>query len=214
MANRRSKTCSVILKLIRYHPAMHEPLILASRSPQRQRLLDGIGVPFVVVPSQVNEEACTIADPKERAQVLAREKAEEVAERHRGRWVLGCDTLVVAPDGMLLEKPADAMEAESMLRLQSGGTSAVHSAIALIDAAGVLYDGVQSSSVRFRTLSEDDIAWWLATGLWEDRSGAFQIDGKGQLMIEEMTGDWTGVVGLPMFLLGRLMEKAGYVRFI
>lgn len=100
---------------------MEQPVILASASPQRKTLLANLGVEFVVIPSQVNEETCSEKDPAKRAVQLAREKAEEVAQRHRGRWVIGCDTLVVAPDGTLLEKAAIEEEAREMLKLQSGG---------------------------------------------------------------------------------------------
>lgn len=186
-----------------------EPLILASASPQRKRLLEGLGVEFVIVPSQVNEALCTESDPAKRAVMLAREKAQEVSERHRGRWIIGCDTLVVAPNGTLLEKPVDETDARRMLQLQSGGTSVVHSGLALLSPAGVLLDGLSSSDVRFKKLSEEEIDWWMKTGLWNDRSGSFQIDGLGQLMIEEIRGDWTSIVGLPLFLLGEVAQKAG-----
>lgn len=184
-----------------------EPLILASSSPQRKTLLEGLGVPFVVVPSKVNEEACTEADPAKRAELLAREKAQEVAERHRGRWVIGSDTLVVAQDGTLLEKPVDETDARRMLMLQSGGVSVVHSGLALVSPAGVIESGLSSSDVRFKQLSEAEIDWWMSTQLWQNRSGSFQIDGPGQLMIAEIRGDWTSIVGLPVFLLGELLRR-------
>lgn len=188
---------------------MHEPLILASASPQRKQLLAGLGVTFVVIPSHINESACTEKNPAKRATILAREKAQEVAGRHRGRWVLGCDTLVVSADGTLLEKPVDAVDAARMLKLQSGNVSVVHSALALVSPDGEVHEGLSSSDVRFNTLSQKDIDWWINTGLWNDRSGSFQIDGPGQLMIQEIKGDWSGIVGLPVFLFGELAKKAG-----
>ncbi|MBI3331980.1 septum formation protein Maf [Candidatus Peregrinibacteria bacterium] len=188
-----------------------EKLILASASPQRKTLLEGLGIPFEVVPSMFNERTHPdMKDPVLRAQALAREKAQEVASRMKGKWVLGCDTLVVA-DGQILEKPVDATDAERMLRLQSGKVSVVHSGLTLVDSRGTLFEGVSSSRVRFKQLSDEDIAWWIETGQWEDRSGSFQIDGLGQCMIEHLEGDWTGVVGLPVFLLGQLFQKAGMI---
>lgn len=186
-----------------------DSLILASASPQRKYLLEGLGLSFNVVPSQINEEACTEMDPAKRAHLLAREKAHDVAERHRGQWVIGSDTLVVAADGTRLEKPVDADEARQMLLLHSGATSVVHSGLALVRPDGAMFDGLSSSSVTFRTLTQEDIEWWIGTGLWEGRSGAFQIDGPGQLMIENITGDWTSIVGLPVYLLGELFRQAG-----
>ncbi len=183
-------------------------IILASASPQRRELLQGLGLSFEVMPSSVDESACAEKDPAVRASVLARLKAEDVHALHPDACVIGCDTLVVSADGTLLEKPVDAADAERMLRLQSGNISTVHSALCVIGSDGI-QDGISSSHVRFKKLSEEDVVWWISTGQWKDRSGAFQIDGRGQLMIEKIEGDWTGVVGLPVYLLGELMKKAG-----
>lgn len=185
-------------------------IILASASPQRKRLLEGLGIDFVVIPSQVNEEACTELHPSKRAQMLAREKADEVASRHRGRWVVGCDTLVESPYGTLLEKAVDAADARRMLTLQSGGVSMVHSGLALVRPDGAVFDGLSTSNVCFRNLTDTDKDWWIASNFWKDRSGSFQIDGPGQLMIERIEGDWTSVVGFPVFLFGKLAKEAGF----
>lgn len=184
-------------------------IILASASPQRKYLLEGLGIAFDVIPSGIEEDDHPEEDPAKRSQDLARLKAQDIAAKHTGSIVLGCDTLVVAPDGTLLEKPQSIDEVRSMLALQSGGTSIVHSALCVIDQDGRLHEGLSSSSVRFKKLSDEDIDWWTRTKLWQGRSGAFQIDGLGQLMIERIEGDWTGVVGLPVFLLGQLLKEAG-----
>lgn len=184
-------------------------LILASASPQRRALLAGLGLTVEVLPSRIAETDCGETDPSKRAEILATLKARDVASRHPGAIVIGCDTLVVAPDGQLLEKPRDEDDARWMLRLQSGRTSQVHSAVTVIGADGREYGGISTSSVTFKELSRGEEDWWIGTRLWEDRSGAFQIDGPGQLMIERMEGDWSGVVGLPMFLLGELLRQAG-----
>ncbi|MDD5055867.1 MAG: Maf family protein [Candidatus Peribacteraceae bacterium] len=184
-------------------------LILASASPQRKTLLRGLDIQFDVIPSSIEEDDHPEADPAKRAADLARLKAQDIAANHSGSIVIGCDTLVVAPDGTLLEKPRSIDEVRSMLTLQSGGTSLVHSALCVIDAKGKLHEGLSSSSVRFKKLTSRDIDWWIGTKLWQGRSGGFQIDGLGQLMIERIEGDWTGVVGLPVFLLGQLLKEAG-----
>ncbi|MSR87152.1 septum formation protein Maf [Candidatus Peribacteria bacterium] len=186
-------------------------LILASASPQRKTLLSGLGLSFDVVPSKIDESTCTERDPVRRAEVLAALKARDVAAHHHGCVVIGCDTLVVASDGSLLEKPREEGEARSMLMLQSGKTSLVHSAVTVINGEGEEFDGVSTSSVTFKKLSKEEVEWWMGTKMWEDRSGGFQIDGLGQLMIERVEGDWTGVVGLPVFLLGELLVKAGSI---
>ncbi|MDA1208585.1 MAG: Maf family protein [bacterium] len=182
---------------------------LASASPQRRELLEGIGIDFTVEPSTIDEAMCTASDPVQRAIALAKLKAEDVHSRHPDVWVLGSDTLVVSNSGELLEKPTDASDAERMLRAHSGNTSQVHSSICLLGPEEQVLEDISSSSVTFKELSDEDIAWWISTNQWQDRSGGFQIDGLGQMMIENLEGDWTGVVGLPVFALGGLLKKAG-----
>ncbi len=188
---------------------MQEKIILASASPQRKRLLESLGISFDVIPSIFDEDAHPVREPMKRAQILAEKKAEHVREKHPDAWIIGCDTLVVAPTGALLEKPRDRQGAAEMIRLQSGGTSVVHSGLCLLSPRGESFTGLSSSKVIFKKLSDEEVEWWMETGLWKDRSGAFQIDGSGQLMIERIDGDWTGVVGLPVFLLGELAKEAG-----
>lgn len=192
-------------------------LILASASPQRKILLSGLGFSFEVIPSTVDEDAHPEADPARRAAILAKLKALDVHARHPEATVIGCDTLVVAGEktcaprvSTLLEKPKDAADARRMLQLQSGETSVVHSAVCIVDASGKTHEGISTSSVTFKKLSDKEIDWWIDTKLWQGRSGGFQIDGLGQLMIKSITGDWTGIVGLPVFLLGKLLTEAGY----
>ncbi len=186
-------------------------LILASSSPQRKTLLEGLGVPFEVILSSVEEDRHPEWAPQKRAVELARLKAEDVSKKHPGVVIIGCDTLVVSSSGALLEKPKDAMEAERMIRAHSSATCTVLSALCVIDAQGKLHEGLSTSSVTFRKLSDKDVAWWLRTGLWKERSGGFQIDGPGQLLITHIEGDWTGIVGLPVYLLGELLAKSDYI---
>ncbi len=185
-------------------------LILASASPQRKQLLANIGLQFDVIPSTVNERSCVESDPAERSLILARMKAQDVASKNPDAYVIGCDTLVVTSDGTLLEKPMNEKEAREMLAKHSGKTCTVHSGLCLVSPNKSLHEGISSSAVTFKKLSPEEIDWWISTGLWQDRSGAFQIDGPGQLMIERMDGDFTGVVGLPVFLLGKLLNEAGF----
>ncbi|MEK7218202.1 MAG: Maf family protein [Patescibacteria group bacterium] len=190
---------------------MKEKLILASASPQRKALLEGLGLSFEVIPSTLDEGGHPEwDDPVRRARLLAELKAKEVARDNPGAWVIGCDTLVVSPDGVLFEKPRDEREARAMVAAQSGKTSAVHSGLSIITPEGKRVEGVSSSRVRFKELTDGELDWWIRTNQWQGRSGAFQIDGLGQLMIEEITGDWTGVVGLPVYLLGKLLRESGY----
>ncbi|MDD5103366.1 MAG: Maf family protein [Candidatus Peribacteraceae bacterium] len=190
---------------------MQRALILASASPQRKQLLAGLNIPFTVCVTGVEDESDVAhRDPVERAQFFARLKAQHAHSVHPDAWIIGCDTLVVSSDGMLLEKPKNAEEARVMIQLQSGKTSVVHSGLCIVNPQGKVQEGMSTSSVTFKRLSPQEVDWWIGTGLWEGRSGSFQIDGLGQLMIERIEGDWSSVVGLPVFLLGQLLKKAGW----
>jgi len=190
---------------------MQRELVLASASPQRYALLEGLNIPFEVCVTGVEDESdVSHTDPVERAQFFARLKAERAHAVHPDAWIIGCDTLVVAADGTLLEKPRNEDEAHAMIELQSGKTSLVHSGLCVMNPRGEKQEGMSTSAVKFKQLSSAEIDWWIGTRLWEGRSGSFQIDGPGQLMIERIEGDWSSIVGLPVFLLGELMKKAGW----
>ncbi|PIQ76027.1 septum formation protein Maf [Candidatus Peregrinibacteria bacterium CG10_big_fil_rev_8_21_14_0_10_49_24] len=183
--------------------------VLASASPQRKTLLEGVGLSFVVSPPETDESLCTEKDPVRRAIVLARTKAEDRASAFPDSWILGSDTLVVSSAGELLEKPADAQDARRMLSLHSGSCSIVHSTLCLRSPSGECFEGLSTSSVFFKELTEEEKDWWIRTDQWKDRSGGFQIDGKGQFLIAKIEGDWSSIVGLPVFLLGELLSEAG-----
>jgi septum formation protein len=171
--------------------------ILASRSPQRKTILEDLGIEFTVIPSPFDESSISEKDPEKRALILAEKKAADVAKDHPDQWVIGVDTLVVSEDGQLLEKPVDEEDARRMLQLHSGHTSTVHSAISVQKGSEVHTD-LSTARVTFKNLSDQDIDWWIETGLWEDRSGAFQIDGEGGKLIEKLEGEFETVVGFPV----------------
>jgi septum formation protein len=189
---------------------MQRELVLASASPQRRELLTSLGLPFRVRVSRVAETAVSERDPVVRARMLAHLKAEDVGASFPGAWIIGCDTLVVASNGTLLEKPRSAEEARAMISLQSGTVSTVHSGLCVLTPERRAFEDVSSSAVHFKKLSVKEVDWWVRGGFWKERSGGFQIDGPGQLIIAHISGDWSSVVGLPLFLLGKLMQEAGW----
>lgn len=193
-----------------YTAQVMHPLILASASSGRKMLLEDLGIPFEMFPSDLNEDDHPEREPAARATILARLKALDVHGRKSDRWILGCDTLVVASDGTLLEKAGDEEEARSMMERQSGGASVVHSAACLVSPAGEVFEGLSSSNVHFAPLTSEVIDWWVKNGYWKGKSGAFQIGGPGALIIERIDGDWSGVVGLSIHLFGTLCKEAGF----
>jgi septum formation protein len=180
------------------------PLILASASPRRRQILELLGLPIEVVPSTVDELPLAGEGPREYALRAARDKALDVAGRHPERLVLGADTVVDAA-GAILGKPGSAAEATAMLRRLSGREHAVHTAIALV-VTGTVHGLVDTAAVRFTTLPDAVIEWYVAGGEPMDKAGAYAIQGRGGLLVEGMTGSPHTVVGLPIHRLPELFS--------
>jgi septum formation protein len=177
-------------------PGGTDPLILASRSPQRRAILEQLGVDFRIEGPEVEE--LTTGDPRRLVLENARRKVAAVG----GHRVLGVDTAVVL-DGRPFGKPRDEAEAEAFLRRLSGRTHEVMSGIALRQGAAERSD-VAVTRVRFRMLEPPDVAWYLASGEWRERAGGYAIQGRGAALVQEIEGDYWNVVGLPVAALLRL----------
>ena len=174
-------------------------MILSSRSPQRRQILEQLGVAFRVEAPEVEE--LTGGDPRALVRENALRKARAVPASER---VLGADTAVVL-DGHAFGKPRDEAEAEIFLRRLSGRTHEVMTGIALREPDGAERTDVAVTKVRFRRLEQPDLAWYLATGEWRERAGAYAIQGRGAALVEEIEGDYWNVVGLPVAALLRLV---------
>jgi septum formation protein len=174
-------------------------LILASGSPQRRAILEQLGVEFRVEVPDVDE--LSQGDARHVVRENALRKVRAIAAP--GDRVLGSDTAVVL-DGRILGKPRDEGEAETFLRRLSGRTHEVMSGIALREPDGRERSDVAVTRVRFRRLEKPDLDWYLALGEWEGRAGAYAIQGRGAALVDEIEGDYTGVVGLPVAALLRL----------
>jgi septum formation protein len=171
-------------------------LILASRSPQRRAILQQLGIRFEVAVPEVEE----IEDGDPRRLVI--ENALRKARAVHGELVLGVDTTVVV-DGRSYGKPAGRDEAERFLRMLSGREHDVWSGLAL-RRAGEEATAAACTRVRFRTLDEPLMRWYLDSGEWQGRAGAYAIQGRGSALVEWVDGDFWNVVGLPVPELVRL----------
>jgi nucleoside triphosphate pyrophosphatase len=172
------------------------PIILASVSPQRRAILEQLGIPFDVVPSEFEEVG---GDPVE----LAAGKARSIDGGDQP--VLGVDTEVIV-DGDSLGKPADASEAEAMLERLSGRTHEVVSGLCLRTPAWEELHG-ETTRVTFRALTARDLAHYIGSGEWQERAGGYAIQGLGASLVERIEGDYMNVVGLPVGLLVGLLAK-------
>ncbi|MGB2940800.1 MAG: Maf family protein [Candidatus Dormiibacterota bacterium] len=180
-------------------------LVLASASPRRSQVLDEIGVEFEVDISRFDEDGLIGLGPRAHAVAAARGKAEEVRRRRPQDWVVGVDT-VVARDGLLLGKPADAGDATRMLRLLSDRSHSVISAVHVASPKGDA-GSIAISRVRFEPLSEDQIARYVAGGEPFDKAGAYAIQGEAGRFAVLERGRLDTVVGLPSHVLRRLLRE-------
>lgn len=172
-------------------------LVLASRSPQRRAILEQLGVKFSVTASDVEE--LEQGPPVEVALENAYRKAAAVSSSSPGALVLGVDTLVHL-GGKIYGKAADAPAASSTLSALSGRRHAVVSGLCLI-ADGSSRTAAVTTLVDFRRLDDSLIEWYLASGDWRERAGAYAIQGRGAALVAGIEGDYWNVVGLPVATL-------------
>jgi septum formation protein len=181
-------------------------LILASASPRRRELLTQAGFTFEVHPAHISEDPLPDEDPIAYVVRLAREKAQAVFNEMKDPTavVLGADTTVTL-DNHILGKPEDAADAARMLRLLSGRTHRVITGIAVVtrEAAEV---ATEVTGVRFLTLSDEEIAAYIATGEPMDKAGAYAIQGRAARWIPRIEGCYFNVVGLPLALVSTMLE--------
>ena len=175
-------------------------LILASQSPRRRELLAVAGFHFSVRVKPVEEVRGASENPVDYVRRLARAKAEAAWERPN-EIVLGADTTVVIDDHVL-EKPANADDASTMLRLLSGRDHTVITGICLLHERGAIIDH-SSTQVRFAPLTESEIADYVATGEPMDKAGAYAIQGLASKFVEKVDGCYFNVIGLPLSLVYR-----------
>jgi septum formation protein len=186
-----------------------EMLVLASASPRRKELLTQAGYEFQIIPANIPELRGDNEDPATFVTRLAREKAQCVFDRIHSSaiedpMVLGADTIVVTPEEVL-GKPRDTGDAARMLRSLSGRTHLVITGVCLITNEATEI-AAETTSVAMQTLSEEEIAAYIATGEPMDKAGAYAIQGHAARWIPRIQGCYFNVVGLPLALVASMME--------
>jgi len=183
-------------------------LVLASSSPRRRELLSLFGIPYEIIPSQAKESAS--GDGIGRVLKIARDKCDEVSSRVKDRFVLAADTLVCV-EGQILGKPNNELDAARMLRLLSGRWHEVHTGVILQGPGGFQRSRSDTTRVQFRELSEEKIARYIRTREPMDKAGAYAIQGVSGIFISSIEGSPSNVMGLPLCLVGQMLEDAGFV---
>jgi septum formation protein len=174
------------------------PLILASASPRRADLLRQLGLEFAVIVSDAAELHTEQLTAREQALINAHRKARDIAKKHPDKLVLGADTLVYLGT-QLFGKPRDAAEAAQMLSTLQGRTHQVVTGVCLVHLRGhaeCLF--AETSEVRFRQLRPEEIGRYLARVNPLDKAGAYAIQDHGEWLVEEVSGSFSNVVGLPV----------------
>ena len=185
-------------------------IYLASQSPRRRELLAQIGVAFETVDVTVPEVRAPDEAPRAYVERVARAKAragsQAVSERDPAALVLGADTEVVL-DGRVFGKPADADAAAAMLRVLSGRTHAVISVVCCVTRLRADV-ATSESRVTFADLDDAVIARYVATGEPFGKAGGYAIQGRAATFIADLSGSYSGVMGLPLFETARLLAAA------
>lgn len=182
-------------------------LTLASASPRRRELLARLGIePDAISPANIDETSLKGELPRNYARRMAREKA--LVATGKGH-VLAGDT-VVALGRRILPKAEDEATARQCLELMSGRRHRVLSAIALKAPDGTVLERLSETSVKFKRLSDEEIASYLASGEWHGKAGGYAIQGAAEGLISWIEGSHSGVVGLPLYETRALLKAAGF----
>jgi septum formation protein len=191
-----------------------EPLVLASKSVVRRTMLEAAGIPLEVAPADIDERAVetrsksgTAADA---ASLLAREKARVGAARMRGRLVVGADQ-TLALGRTRFTKPVDRDSAREQLRMLSGQTHELHSAVALARDGRVMFSKVETAKLTMRELSDGFLDAYLDAAGDAVRAsvGGYQLEGLGSNLFERIEGDYFTILGLPLFALLDFLRRDG-----
>lgn len=187
------------------------PLILASASPRRKRLLTQIGLPFRSIKSHVTEGDIS-GDPLEISRLLAEKKASQVHSKTGEVWVLGADTIVVI-DKKILGKPQGKEEAKHMLSILSGKKHRVITGFCVLNLSGKLaHSEAVTTLVQIKNLSEQEIGDYISTGEPYGKAGSYAIQGIGSFMVKTISGSYSNVVGLPLCALINALISVGAIK--
>lgn len=175
----------------------NEAFILASASPRRKQLFSLLNIPFTIVTSNVEETSVQEKSATKYVEQVALLKTRDVAQHHKGKVVIGADTIVSFQDE-LLHKPQSEQEAYAHLRKLSGQVHEVMTAVAIILPNGEEHTIVEKTAVHFRDIDERLMAAYIASGDPFDKAGGYGIQTDGALFVQKIDGDYNNVVGLPI----------------
>ena len=184
-------------------------IILAFSSPRRKELLASIGLKFKVKPSYIEEKLNPRLGPKAQAESLSLQKATIVASKYEDVIVISADTIVVL-GSEIIGKPNDAQEAKRFLRKLHGTRHSVITGFTIIDSeSGKTITKSVKTNIYMRKLSDKEIETYIKKENVFDKAGAYAIQGIGSIFFEKIEGDYSNVVGLPIYAVAQELKKFG-----
>ena len=183
-------------------------IILASKSPRRKEILSLLNIPFEIMVSEADESIDEALPPFFTAEKLSLEKASRVAKNiNYDALVIGADTIVLS-DGKILGKPKDENDAYLMLKTLSGKWHSVITGVTVMDTLSAKSESFYvETKVHFTDLTDDEINNYIKTKEPMDKAGAYGIQGQGGAFIDQISGDYFNVVGLPLCKLRQVLKK-------
>ena len=183
-------------------------IVLASSSPRRKEILDKYNIDYSIKPSYINEYTNIGETPEQITMALAYEKALDVANKLNDNEIIIAADTIVCFDNDILGKPKDYNEAYNMLKSLSDHHHYVITGVAIIKQnTDLKIIDYEKTKVVFRKLSDSLIKNYLDSGEYEDKAGAYAIQGKGEIFVKSIEGCYSNVVGLPITKLDMLLEK-------
>ena len=193
--------------MLKPHPMLKGlDLVLASGSARRKAIMDKLGLPFKIIPPNIEENRVSGLSPQEQALQFALDKGEEVYGRITGHSVLAADTLVILDD-CIMGKPSCPEEAAGMIRSLSGRTHRVVTGVALYDQRlDEPLSDYDLTEVEFRKLCREEIQWYVDTGEPLDKAGGYGIQGYGAVFVKRIAGCYYNVMGLPVNIMISMLQ--------
>jgi septum formation protein len=184
-------------------------IILASASPRRKELLEKIGLVFKTDPSQYPEDLNSKLNPQDLVLSISEGKARAVAAKYPDAIIIAADTIGVVGN-RVIGKPHTSAEAFKMLRMLSGKSHQVITALTVLDSNNNMkVSQTIQTRVYFKELSDDEINAYVKTGEPLDKAGAYAIQGIGSILVEKINGDYYNVMGLPLNALAEILKEFG-----
>lgn len=185
-------------------------IVLASLSPRRKALLEQLNIEFEIIASNIEEKIEASMSPEEVVKSLAYQKAKNVAEGlKQDCLVIGADTIVVIDD-KILGKPSNEQDAYDMLRLLSNREHRVITGVCIVNSAdNTYYVENDVSYIKMREISDNEIKEYIKNGEPFDKAGSYAIQGLSGIFVEKINGSYSGIVGLPVYIVDKLLKKFG-----